>query len=188
MSVFLIIGCTDNVEFMQSPGQDPQSPQQLQQEDPVICLGKGQGYWRNWSNHYTEEEFEELLDGTIAESVEEAEEIFSARPRGGQLVVVMRWMLLANQLSINLTGSDLPNADEVNLSPDCVAYEGGPVLSDLITEAIAIHEDPDAFSRQEIELVKDELELFTVIRDEEDENDEDEDDEDEDEEDENNEE
>ena len=97
-------------------------------------------------------------------------------------------MSLCNQLSINLSGSDLPNADEVNLSPDCVAYEDGPVLSDLITEAIAIHEDPDAFSRQEIELVKDELELFTVIRDEEDENDEDEDDEDEDEEDENNEE
>jgi len=76
---------------------------------------------------------------------------------------------LCNQLSINLSGSDLPNADEVNLSPDCVAYEGGPVLSDLITAAIAMHEDPDAFSRQEIELVKDELELFNVVREEEDE-------------------
>jgi hypothetical protein len=74
----------------------------------VNCVGLTPGYWVNWRNHYTQEEFESLLDGTIAGSVEEADDILTSLGcDDGDAFHCLQRFILANQLTLNLTSSDL---------------------------------------------------------------------------------
>lgn len=88
------------------------------------CVGLTPGYWKNWHNHYTPEQFQELLrypQETIAENIEEADKIFSRwRAKRDWEIKILRAHLLATQLTLNLTKMpDMPNPDDAYLLDDC---------------------------------------------------------------------
>lgn len=139
--------------------------------DVTNCVGLTPGYWSNWRNHYTAEQFEMLLPGTIASTIAEADMILTDNGcDGGYEVNCMRRFLLANQLTLNLTMyPDLPNPDHASLYPGCkVIKEGGEVLDgDLgywLGKALEIHyADGMGFEREYILWVKTMLDWFANL-------------------------
>lgn len=122
------------------------------------CVGLTPGFWRNWANHYTQEEFESLLAATsfAGTSVEDATAILSYG--GPDPVERLRKFVLANELTLALTAdSDLPNPDDASLSLDCEDPESGMSLGDALAAAADILADPGSFNRGEINAVKDAL-------------------------------
>jgi hypothetical protein len=101
------------------------------------------GFWKNWDNHFTVGEFEELLPTSVASTIEEVNEIFAdydnSAPVTGEMLEVF---VLANELTINLTvynfenDPDLPNPSggtlygAVVIVVDGVEYELGEALAD----------------------------------------------------------
>jgi hypothetical protein len=74
----------------------------------VNCIGLTPGYWVNWRNHYTEEEFTSLLVGTIASSIADADyKLSSLGCDNDDAIHCLQRFILANQLTLNLTSSDL---------------------------------------------------------------------------------
>ena len=69
-------------------------------------LGLTPGYWGNWDNHYSEDQFLLLLQGTIGEG-ETLDTVnywlSSVGCDGADAVHCMRRFLLANQLTLSLT-------------------------------------------------------------------------------------
>jgi hypothetical protein len=111
----------------------------------AICDGLTPGYWSNWRNHYTEAQFLELLDGTIASDIEEADFFLaSVGCDGDDALRCMQRFLLANQLTLNLTMMlDLPNPDGAELYLACQLDEHPDVNENLgfwLDEALDIHE------------------------------------------------
>jgi uncharacterized surface anchored protein len=83
------------------------------------CIGLTPGYWKNWDNHYTREQFEILLQGTIANGdIEIAQSIFGAYSASSEEeMTILKAHLLATQLTLNLTNNpDMPNPDDSNLT------------------------------------------------------------------------
>jgi protocatechuate 3,4-dioxygenase beta subunit len=127
------------------------------------CVGLTPGYWSNWRNHYTEEQFLSLLAGTVASSIEEADFFLSSIGcDGGDALHCMRRFLLANQLTLNLTQNpDLPNPSGGSLFLACqIPQVPGETLGDVINQALAILADPGSFLRDFILAVKNELDAF----------------------------
>jgi hypothetical protein len=139
------------------------------------CIGLTPGYWGNWDNHYTEEQFLLLLQGTIGEGVSLETVNFWLSSVGcdnGDALHCMRRFLLANQLTLSLTQKAPANPDLF------VPVEGGqPVtlfyacqvpgvpgnLGEWIDRALAILADPDSYSREYILQVKDVLDKFANL-------------------------
>jgi len=130
----------------------------------TICMGLTPGYWKNWRNHYTADQFNLLLPGTIAANITQADAIFDhwdANP--DDYLTILRAFLLADQLTINLTQHpELPNPDHGSLVPECVLMVNGqPVtLGDALASALAILANPSAYSREQVLVVKDQLAAF----------------------------
>ena len=103
---------------------------------PSVCIGLTPGYWKNWRNHYTEAQFASLLPGTIATSVANADAIFAAK--GSDALQKLRWFVLANQLTLNVTGTSLPNPSQGNLTPSCTLLLGTPELGLTLQTALNI--------------------------------------------------
>jgi hypothetical protein len=106
------------------------------------CDGLTPGYWSNWDNHYTEEQFLMLLEGTVAEGDIGLAEFYlsSFGCDGGDALHCMRRFLLANQLTLNLTQRpELPNPDDAGLVGLC-SIEGIGTLEDAIDQALDILE------------------------------------------------
>jgi hypothetical protein len=116
------------------------------------CNGLTPGYWKNWRNHYTAAEFTTLLAGTIAGSIAEADAIFAAKPQSSP-VAKLKWFVLANQLTLNLTGTDLPNPDDAGLGIECEILTGD-ALGDNLLLALQMIANPGNFSAGQIEAVK----------------------------------
>jgi len=128
-------------------------------------MGLTPGYWKNWRNHYTVPQFESLLVGTIAASIAEADEIFEhwdASP-GDEMTIVLAF-LLANQLTLNLTQTELPNPSEGSLVPgSSIECSGTPiVLGDVIDAALACL--GDSCSRDDLLMIKNWLACFAESR------------------------
>jgi hypothetical protein len=128
------------------------------------CDGLTPGYWANWRNHYTEEQFTGLLAGTVASSIEEADSFLdSIGCDGDDALHCMRRFMLADQLTLNLTQhSGLPNPDDAGLVGLC-RIEGIGTLRDAISDALDILANPDGFSRDEILEVKNRLAAFAEL-------------------------
>ena len=131
------------------------------------CNGLTPGYWKNWDNHYSGSQFEDLLAGTIASTIGEANDIFAhwdASP--GDELSILRAMLLANQLTINLTQHpELPNPSEGSLFRTCMAPGVAKDLGEVIELALAIHNaNGVGYSRQEILMVAAVLDAFANLR------------------------
>ena len=129
------------------------------------CDGLTPGYWKNWRNHYTESQILTLLAGTIAPTIAEADAIFAAyNASPDEEITIMRAMLLANQLTLNLTQHpELPNPSGGSLFRACQAPGVAETLGEIIDQALAIHANPGAFSRDEILRVKTILDTFANL-------------------------
>jgi|GEM_PF-2871441 len=130
------------------------------------CAGLTPGYWKNWRNHYTSQQFLLLLEGTIAEGDSAyADAIFAdydASP--DDEITILRAMLLANQLTLNLTQHpELPNPSGGSLFNACrvPGYSGN--LGYWIAQALEIHANPEAFTREYILEVKTMLDKFANL-------------------------
>jgi hypothetical protein len=130
------------------------------------CMGLTPGYWKNWRNHYTDAQFEILLEGTIAATIAEADAIFEhwdASP--GDELTIVKAFLLANQLTLNLTQHpELPNPSEGSLVLQCsLVCNGTPVvLADAIEAALECI--CDTCSRDDLLMVKNWLACFAESR------------------------
>lgn len=122
---------------------------------PGPCVGLTPGYWKSWDNRYTSEQFESLLAGTIAGSIEEAESILNANDDNSSAIDKLAKFTLANQLTLNLTGTDLPNPDDAGLTELCVDPAGDTELGDALNTALMMLADPGSYSDDEILDVKD---------------------------------
>jgi hypothetical protein len=113
--------------------------------DGFKCVGLTPGYWSNWRNHYTDDEFTGLLAGTIAVDIASADAVLNDNScDGNDAINCMRKFLLANQLTLNLTaaiagGASLFNGDDAGLSPLCQVpgYPGS--LGSWLDKALAFH-------------------------------------------------
>ena len=126
---------------------------------PAFCRGLTPGYWKNWKNHYSEAEFLSLLPGTIAEGLtaKDAKSILSAG--GSDALTKLRKFVLANQLTLNLTGTDLPNPDKAGLGASC-AVGTGDLGASLDAALAMLAANGSGYSESEILAVKDVLDAI----------------------------
>lgn len=140
------------------------------------CNGLTSGYWKNWDNHYTPEQFAELLQGTIAdvgtdvENIAAADAIFEYWDASDPSdLTILKAFVLANQLTINLTQRpDLPNPSDGSLWGVCllIGREDEGTLGEALADAldyISRTEDTDPFNNPndaEILYIKDILDAF----------------------------
>lgn len=137
------------------------------------CMGLTPGYWKNWRNHYTSEQFCVLLEGTIADvgdctaDIAAADAIFEhwdASP--GDELTIMKAFLLADQLTLNLTQlPGMPNPSDGSLVPECsLDYNGTPIVLSEVIEAALCCIAPDGCSREDILQIKNWLAAFAEAR------------------------
>lgn len=155
-------GAIDNIKVCFLPPPPP----------PSVCDGLTPGYWKNWSNHYSESEFQQLVDAvndndynlgadlTIAE-------ITSILGYGGpDPVERLRKFYYANLLTLALTDLDhLPNPDTAGLDDDCVSSSyPGTTLAEALEDAEDILEDDgEGYSRNQINAVKNILDAIANL-------------------------
>jgi hypothetical protein len=144
----------------------PPSPQPSPSASPsavASCTALGPGYWQNWRAHYTSEEFQGLLAGTVAASLVEAQVfLFATGCDGEDAVACMRRFMLSSQLTLNLSlQPDLFNGDVVSLTRDCGAPGVEGTLGQWIDQALLILAEPESFEREYVLQVKDALEAFS---------------------------
>lgn len=128
---------------------------------PSPCVGLTPGYWKNWKNHYTEEQFLSLLPGTIAEGMTAKQATRILNGNGSDALKKLAKFVLANQLTLNLTGTDLPNPDGAYLDDTCVSAYSGTALGDALSQALTIlAADGEGYTEAEILAVKDVLDAI----------------------------
>ena len=83
---------------------------------PMPAQGDTPGFYINWENHYTEGEFRQLLQGTIADDDIDAamDYLTSFGCDDDDAIHCLRRFLLANQLTVNLTTLSINNASFPN--------------------------------------------------------------------------
>jgi hypothetical protein len=134
------------------------------EEPPPSCNGLTPGYWKNWRNHYTYDQFASLVVGTIANSVADADAIFaSVGNNRSDPITKLKWFVLANQLTLNLMETDYPNPDDAELSLTCTYEMGGMLLGDALTLALQMLANPTAYSHEQILAVKDVLDYIANL-------------------------
>jgi hypothetical protein len=131
---------------------------------PPACDGLTPGYWKNWRNHYSSAQFTSLLAGTIASTIAQADAIF-ANASSKDAVQQLAAFVLANQLTLNLTGTDLPNPDDAGLTLDCHGLLETDTLGDALDTALAMLANPGGYTRDQILAVKDVLDYIANLGD-----------------------
>ncbi len=127
---------------------------------PSDCVGLTPGFWKNWKHHYTTAQFTSLLSGTIsAGNVAQATtwlgENNPSYPR-------LRKFVLANQLTLNLTGTTLPNPSGGNLTGDCALADGTTLGSTLAT-ALDMLANPGNYTSAQMDAISDILDQFANL-------------------------
>lgn len=130
----------------------------------VNCVGLTPGYWVNWRNHYSDTEFLTLLPGTIADSIADADRLLTATGCDGEDAInCLRRFILANQLTLNLTASDLA-FQPGEMYPICELYSYPDIPGNVgywLDEALTIHASGGVgYEREYILYVKTILDLF----------------------------
>ena len=138
----------------------------------AYALPRTPGFWINWENHFTDEEFSRIVDGTIASgsNADAVDYLTSLGCDDENAIHCLRRFLLANQLTVNLTNLSLrdasfPNPDGAYLTLE-TSLEGGVItLGQCIQDAInaivqAASLDPADWDRDKILDVKDILDEF----------------------------
>jgi hypothetical protein len=127
---------------------------------PAVCAGLTPGYWKNWAHHYTSAQFLQLLQGTISEGdVAQATtwlgENTPSYPR-------LRKFVLANQLTLNLTGTSLPNPSGGDLSATC-ALSDGTGLASTLASALDMLANPGNYTSDQMDAISDILNAFANL-------------------------
>jgi hypothetical protein len=143
-----------------------------------MCNGLTPGFWLNWDNHYTQSQFLDLLEGTIAEgNVSLAEYYLDPTPDDlGDLpgdikgcsdfestVHCMERFLLANQLTLNLKLFPTYPQKGGSMFDECLVQgnESLGTLGDAIDLALEIHDaSGSGYTKDEILDVKNILAAF----------------------------
>ena len=129
---------------------------------PAVCIGLTPGYWKNWRNHYTAAQFTQLLQGTIAPTISDADALFAAK--GRDATTKLRWFVLANQLTLNLTGTSLPNPSSGSLTSASTLVSGGSPLGDALATGLNILNGVGGpYSESFIDAVKSTLDAFANL-------------------------
>lgn len=136
---------------------------------PTVCDGLTPGYWRNWSNHYSEAEFQQLLDwvndndyrgGSL--SISEITAIL--RYGGPNAIRSLEKFYYANLLTLALTDqTGLPNPDTASLALDCTHPDFDGTLGEALGDAEDIFASPGSYNRRQINAVKDILDKFANL-------------------------
>jgi hypothetical protein len=128
------------------------------------CYGLTPGYWKNWRNHYTPDEFAFLLEGTIAGSIAEADQIFEHWDASDPSdLTILKAFTLANQLTLNLTQNPgLPNPSGGNIFNACLIQYNGEwwSLGDALSEALLMIANVSAYEDDDILEIKTILDIF----------------------------
>jgi hypothetical protein len=128
------------------------------------CVGLTPGYWKNWRNHYTSDQILILIQGTIASSIAELDQIFADYDASDpQDLTILRAFVLANQLTLNLTQHpELPNPSRGSLFYFCglQCCPGTPGLGDVLAEAVPIALGQASASSSRIIELKDYLDRY----------------------------
>lgn len=146
----------------------------LELEDPPtpgVCDGLTPGYWQNWSNHYTEAEFQQLLDWVndhdyrvVALSISEITAILGYG--GPDAIQRLEKFYYANLLTLALTGHPgLPNPDTASLTDDCTHPDSEATLGEALDVAEDIFANPGDYRRGQINGVKDILDKIANLND-----------------------
>jgi hypothetical protein len=116
---------------------------------PATCAGLTPGYWKNWKNHYTSAQFLTLLQGTIASgNITLAGTILSTNnPSLNRL----QKFVLANQLTLNLTGTSLPNPSGGSLAGSCAL--GSSTLAANLATALNMLAHPTSFTSAQMDAI-----------------------------------
>lgn len=130
---------------------------------PPRCGGLTPGYWKNWRNKYTTAQFTLLLQGTVATSIVDADNILKTN---NPAVPRLKKFVLASQLTINLTnliaaGNNLPNPSGGSLVSTCSA--GGGQLGPTLTIALQILANPSAYTTAYIDSIKNILDAIANL-------------------------
>lgn len=132
------------------------------------CVGLTPGYWVNWRNHYTAQQFTLLLQNTIAQGdIAKADRILTSTGcDDGDAIACMRRFLLSTQLTLNLTGQpSLPNPSGGDLKLVCQAQGDARDLGYWLGEALKIDAaNGSGFSRDYILQVKSWLDTYANLR------------------------
>lgn len=132
--------------------------------DTHDLFGLTPGYWKNWRNHYTSEQFAALLAGTIAENIDSADLIFTTyNAKQKNVESILKAQLLATQLTINLSRMpEMPNPDNAYLSKYGQVEWNNEVITvgDAVNKALYILANPSVYTRDEILAVKDLLDMI----------------------------
>lgn len=122
--------------------------------EPPGIDGLTPGYWKNWDNHYSDGQFSQLLQGTIADSIYSADAIFSKYSSApGKELTILKAHLLAVQLTLNLTKMpSMPNPDGAFLSEyNKIEYNGVTyTVKDVVQSALDILANPSSYTRGQI--------------------------------------
>lgn len=126
------------------------------------------GFWKNWDNHYTPEQFNKLLEGTfVGQDIDAADAVFASYSnKKGMELTLLKAHLLAAQLTINLSSdSQMPNPDNAFLLPGHqVEYNGQSIsVGEVIDRALDIINDPSSYTREQITEVKDMLDYINNL-------------------------
>lgn len=131
------------------------------------CAGLTPGYWANWRNHYTADQFLSLLQGTIAQGSIVSADLYlsSIGCDNGDALHCMRRFLLSDQLTLNLTARTDPNLFRpagAGLVGLC-SIPGVGTLRQAIADGLSILGNPSGFTRDQILGVKDRLAAFATL-------------------------
>jgi hypothetical protein len=124
---------------------------------PPDCSGLTPGFWKNWKNHYTSAQFLQLLTGTIASGdISLAGKILSTNnPSFNRL----RKFVLATQLDLNLSTSNLPNPSGGNLAGTCTLGDG-TLLGPNLATALDMLANPGNYTAAQMDAIANILDVF----------------------------
>ncbi len=127
---------------------------------PSDCVGLTPGYWKNWKHHYTQAQFLLLLTGTIsAGNVSQATTWLGINNPSYER---LRKFVLANQLTLNLTGTTLPNPSGGNLTGDCALPDGTQLGATLAT-ALDMLANPGNYTSAQMDAISTILDEFANL-------------------------
>jgi hypothetical protein len=137
---------------------------------PPVCDGLTPGYWRNWSNHYSTAQFQQLVDWVNDNDYSGTDltraQITAILEYGGpDPVLKLKKFYYANLLTLALTDHPgLPNPDTAGLDGDCASASfPGDTLGEALDDAEAILANPGGYTRQQINAVKDILDAIANL-------------------------
>lgn len=131
---------------------------------PADCHGLTPGFWKNWANHYTAEQFALIIDGTSF--ADESNAFVTSVLNGNNPAIVrLKKFVYANELTMSLTalGNTVPNPSGGSISGTCSI--GGEDLADALALAHLMLANPGDYTNGQINNLGSLLDAFANMDD-----------------------